>query len=452
MPKKYNMTNEQLALTSLIKDYNRKKYIALLNTDDFFGLKHKAIFQSVEICANNRLELNLQNIALNCENEFGGKEYLKKIFSLKNENVDFYIKKLLEESRRNKALLKLEELYKDFENKEIDFNSCFQGIKKLQEDLSITIDKDEFCNVNDWYEKLKKSYTGEHKHFVSTGYDSLDEVMTEGFFKGGVTVIAGRTSTGKSTFIRDVIYKKRFVKNDDSKILVVQQEGSVDSVFDSLISNMCSISINKIVKYPNELTNKEKRKIFLNKKILENDSNLYFINNPFIRLFKENNKNQTSVVYNKMEELFFLNDFDIIIFDLWERMLFKIDPGLITIALVFFQDFCVRSKTHGIIIHQLKRSADNRKYDKKKRPSLVDLKNSGAYEEFADQVILLHREKLLKRFMKDDLLEIRIAKQRRGETNITCVGVFEPEYCRITNDRLVEDVEDFGVLKPSMLE
>ena len=64
------------------------------------------------------------------------------------------------------------------------------------------------------------------------------------------------------------------------------------------------------------------------------------------------------------------------------------------------------------------------------------MKNSGAYEEVADLVLLIHREKVYKPFMRDDIIEVSISKQKRNFDNMIMMADFVPEFCRLENDRM----------------
>ncbi len=68
---------------------------------------------------------------------------------------------------------------------------------------------------------------------------------------------------------------------------------------------------------------------------------------------------------------------------------------------------------------QLNRGVESRE---DKRPELFDLRESGHIEEDADLVLMLYRESYYKR-TDDNTVEIRIAKQRQGESN-KIIGVW----------------------------
>ena len=83
-----------------------------------------------------------------------------------------------------------------------------------------------------------------------------------------------------------------------------------------------------------------------------------------------------------------------------------------------------------ICLSQLSRDSAKRP---DKRPQLSDLRESGAIEQDADMVILLHREAYYDdKSSKKNIMEVIVAKARNGKTGTVEVG-YQPEYMRIAN-------------------
>ncbi len=57
-----------------------------------------------------------------------------------------------------------------------------------------------------------------------------------------------------------------------------------------------------------------------------------------------------------------------------------------------------------------------------------DLRDSGALEDAADTVLLLHRPELYDQYKDKGIIEINVAKQRNGPRNTVCVRFVE-EIC-----------------------
>jgi replicative DNA helicase len=68
-------------------------------------------------------------------------------------------------------------------------------------------------------------------------------------------------------------------------------------------------------------------------------------------------------------------------------------------------------RTHLTLLAQIKRGVEKRG---DKRPTREDIKSSGAWEEIADQVIAVHRERVYDPDLEDDEIELGVLKQRMG--------------------------------------
>lgn len=81
-----------------------------------------------------------------------------------------------------------------------------------------------------------------------------------------------------------------------------------------------------------------------------------------------------------------------------------------------------------VLLSQLSRNVEQRRYsDEHSRPELQDLRDSGAIEQTADEVLFLHREDYYREFKKNDGgTELIVAKNRLGPTG-TIRLTFIPE-------------------------
>lgn len=436
--KKFDVVNEQIILSVVINDENdRRRILGIVNESMFLGKRHKVIFSSIKKCVDKNLKINCNNIAMHSMGDYGGLDYLENLKGMDGpDDIIYHVVRLRQDYTRLNLIKSLEDVKEVAGDRTNDFYECVRSVNNLQKIISgVDGVRNNNLNFEKWNSLLSERLDG-HISFVSTGYKSLDEYLIEGFFRKGLTVIAGRPRMGKSTFVVDCI--GRLLKSD-LKIAHGPWEGGPSVFIDSLVSNKCGIDLIKLIKQPDKLDKKliNKAKNFINR--LERDKQLTVLSNPFLELGSEWTNDRAM---DKTEEILAEGQFDIVFFDLWERCLTKLDPKHIAPALVKMQTLLQKYDTHGVIVQQLQRKAEDRDKNKFRRPTLGDLKNSGAYEEVADLVLLIHREKVYKPFMRSDIVEINIAKQKRNLDNMIMMADFMPEMCRLENDRMgtIDDV------------
>ena len=81
-----------------------------------------------------------------------------------------------------------------------------------------------------------------------------------------------------------------------------------------------------------------------------------------------------------------------------------------------------------VVLSQLNRNPESRA---DKRPTMADLRESGAVEQDADCVILLHRDE----DKTPDLLHLNVEKHRHGRNNLTVELKWQAQYARLADNR-----------------
>jgi len=446
MTKPFDVVNEQMVLAAaMCSQQAARRVLAMLSPEDMGGRKHRVILAAIDKCVRQDIPLSPATVVAESSGDCGGVEYLKKIALLDVDDPDLYVARQRQSVAVDKAI---EEMGKavEFLEEGGDYFECVKAALKPVEILrSVVLFKDGRSLSSEWLSEFEAGTT----EFRTTGYDSLDEILTDGFRKGHVTVVAGRPRAGKSMFVADMV-RRQLEKEVKPRILVGAFEGGKDSFADLIVSSATKIEIEDLVKFPESLTDGARKRIKrVVKKMLGTDDRLTVIGNPFVAL-GENWNNATAIA--KVEEILAEGSYDLAVFDLWERCLTVLDPQRIAAALIKMQVLAATYRTHVIIVQQLGRRVEDRTKIKSRRPSLVDLKNSGAYEEIANNVFLVHREKIYKRFVRDDLIEVIVAKQKRGQDGVAMVADFVPEICRLVNDRIVAIEELFSTRAPSMMK
>jgi replicative DNA helicase len=289
---------------------------------------------------------------------------------------------------------------------------------------------------------LKSRWSGESR-FVSTGYDALDEVLKEGFAPGVFAVVCGRTRNGKTMFVVDMI--RRLLKGDPKpRILVWPLEVGVIRFMDMLVSSVSGVDSEMLIRRPEEMGLDDRGRVQEKiNKLIGSDDRLVVMDNPFYELGSEwTNDNAMGLT----ERVVAAGGWDIVISDLWDRKLVDHRPQALTTALFREQAMCQKYGFCSIAVHQLRRDIEK---EKDKRPQLIHLKGSGAWEEVAGLVLGVHRERAYKPRMLRDDLEVEVLKQKMGDLGDVMVAGFEPWHCRLVGGRLGSVGEDrqpkFGI-------
>lgn len=428
---RFDVKNEQIILSQIAKSNAvRRRCCRELSEYHFQGKRHKLMFNIFRQFEVRNLDYNEDTFdTLSAGEDYGGIEYLRDIVELfeENTNIDFHLNKLkvdaLKISLRKKEYIELTEALEDQYSDESKVLEILDRAKsKLRTLFTSTQVVTGKIAKKDYIDILKLRQ--EEGTFQPTYFEELDKFLTEGLARKKCSVLAGRPSMGKTTLVVNLV--KKFIK-DKKKVLVCSLEVGKISFLDSLISSLTKIDLNKIIKQTKNLTTEEKLKI--QKKLNEvlDDENLHIIED-------------TSMTLTKLGTILENSNYDLCIIDLFDKLAdVESDSKILSNKLKEGQNIAKTANIHLMFVNQIKRGVEKKK---NKRPTLEDLKWSGAYEEIADLVMFLHREKYYNPNIEKDIIEIIIAKQRFGVRNKTVAYEFYGNIASIENH-----VEDFYALE-----
>ncbi|MCK9466908.1 MAG: replicative DNA helicase [Candidatus Absconditabacterales bacterium] len=238
---------------------------------------------------------------------------------------------------------------------------------------------------------------------VFSGYKKLDEMLS-GFKPGELIILAARPSMGKTSFALNMVTNIALQQNKSTAIFSLEM--SADSIVDRIIAEVAQIPMSKITK--GDLTNEDFSKIGDAMNLL-GDKNIYIddksaANIPLLK---------SKLRRLKVEK----GELDLVIIDYLQLMngtnfignrvqeISEISRGL--------KELARELELPIIALSQLSRAVEQR-IDKK--PYLSDLRESGAIEQDADSVIMLHREDYYdKDTDKKGSTDVCIRKNRNGE-------------------------------------
>lgn len=247
--------------------------------------------------------------------------------------------------------------------------------------------------------------------FAGTYFSGLDDVLYEGLQPAKLTVLAARPSMGKSTWVfnfalRQAAHGRRW--------LVLPVEAGTLSVVDGMACAAARFPAEKLIKTPQQITDEEWLKLRRAVRNILDNENLHFADNSTMKL-------------DEVECMLMDSKYDGFAMDLYEYLLPSLDAQDITVALRRTAKMAQRAQANALVVQQIRRIERR----KDQRPYLQELKHSGGYEEVSDLVIMLHRDKYYDPDAEEDVLEMIVAKQRRGPRNVTVGFEFHPEESRI---------------------
>jgi replicative DNA helicase len=445
MTKQFDLENERAVVVAALKDSTaRRRAVGSVEAEDFQGPRYRVIFHALVECERRDIDPDIDSIAVLAEGEdFGGLDFLRMLFDLdKPKNIEMHLERLRLDSARARVLdSDVREFTDLLRDRTVSHSDCQKKAADIAGALRAATPQRGDA-AEEWIENLDERCAGELP-FVSVGYESLDSVLIDGFAKGNLSVLAGRTGNGKSTFVVDCV-RRLLTGPNKPRIGVFAMEIGRIRFLDKLFSSATLIPTRKLRKHPHELTLEERDEIrTVAKKMVGTDDRLVVLDNPFFNL-SERGQWVNDEALDKTEELLAEGNYDITFWDLWQRSLSRITPNDVETAIYRVQHMARKYRTHFCMVHQIARRAEERK---DKRPRRDDLKGSGGYEEAPDLMLLIHREKTYKPFMRHDDIEIRIGKQRDDDAGMTMVAEFFPQVSRLEDDKLAEPKEGGGSSK-----
>jgi len=397
-----NVANEQLIIASMMNDRVIMRDLAsALDPDIFIGKRHQTLFGILRDMAFQRLNFDLEVLEqLGRRKEYGGRRYVSELLEAYAEppkNLEFHLERLRQDSV--KFALRVGPL-QDLVDLSEDPSASLDQISEVAQAVQREVARKVRGGVKSGYQ-LYRHYLADLKarrkasNFVPTGYNWLDESLTEGLARKKLSVWTARPSIGKSTFAWNIA--DRVANRYGIPVLYLPIEMGEVSTMDGMVSLRTGIHLDRLIKSPHEMTRDELEQV--------NDAAFAITENERLCFYTE------GFTFEQLPRIINEGGYAVCIFDLWEKLCPEKEQKVIAAYLDKTQQLAKDCDTHAMLIHQTKRGVEKRQ---DKRPTLEDLKNSGAYEEVADLCVGLYRECYYNPEMPEDVLEVGIMKQRRG--------------------------------------
>lgn len=279
------------------------------------------------------------------------------------------------------------------------------------------------------------------------GFKAVDDRMNEGFMPGNTSIITGLSGCGKSTFAAKLAINLARLKR---KVLMCAWEMGTVSTLDLMVCSMTGIALTTVVKgtyTDEEMQRLEKATRWITERIR-------FMENAFFQEISASKNDKRAVRSNArnqdiLEGYIAESGSDVVIMDLFDRLLADQTPGAVTEALFRQQAMHKEYSVHGVLLTQLNVKDVEKRPDK--RPTRESIKGVGTFVEVADLIFGIHRDAQFKA-VPDNTLELICLKQRKGELNWAVRFGWDGATCAVTGGEAVaynpglDSASEFGEL------
>lgn len=296
----------------------------------------------------------------------------------------------------------------------------FTKIRKVVEDLENGVDslsshKTTREILDSWSKRLESKLAGDESVGIKCGLPKLDEAIS-GLRGGRFYIIAARPSVGKTSFASFIAFN---AMKQDKSVLFFSNEMDSEDIMDKFISMDAKI--------PNSSLNGSMSESELGR--LSESVNK--IQNMKIIVDEKSGWNLDSLISSAHQHVS-KKTCDLIIIDYMQQV--KISGNASKYEQASAVSDALKKLSRDLNIPVIGLAQINREAEKTDQaPSLVHIKDSGSFEQDADVVIILHREKLDPGNTYTPI-DMRIAKNRYGKVGDVKLKFFHAysHYAEIT--------------------
>ena len=408
----HNFLAEKMILSCLLINSEAIEIaIETIPTEAFYFKNHREIYKSIVFMHSNKLPIDILTLTTFLQEnglleKIGGvKVLLELINQIPNLiYLEEYIR-LVKDKFLRRSLIKLgyeiinssyitnlplENIFNNLENELFALNNEIK-IQKLSSSAEL---------LNDLFYELKDKFLNPTLPGLKSGFYDLD-LLTQGFQKSDLIIIAGRPSTGKTALSLNIILN--VIKNSKLPVLFFSLEMSNKQIMYRLLSMEANIDQTRLKNgklYQNDWIKLNKIIKILSKLPLFIDDSANLSINDIRSKVKTIILEQTKIGLIVIDYLQLMQNLNIKNGNRVQE-LSQITRYLKNIAREF--------NVPIIALSQLSRNVENRLNQK---PILSDLRESGSIEQDADLVLMLYKNKSASQVSQ--LTELIIAKQRNG--------------------------------------
>jgi replicative DNA helicase len=347
--------------------------------------------------------------------ELGGRQYIQSIYDnvLSVHSYPRHERKLHEYWATKKAEIAVKK-YLDENIVEPEIETLDELVTKLQDIERFTKEpngsfKDKIIKRVNYHSDLpSQGYSG-----INTGFTKLND-LTDGWQNGDLIVIGARPSMGKTALMMNFMVNG-YINDPNTKHVFFSLEMSEGVLIDRFISMLGKINLGKMRNPNKHLTAEDYRDKYHKAVTLLEKMDFEIIEGmhkaseqrSYLRKLKKDNPNKKIVVYIDFLTL------------MQPENRYTSKHSEVDEIITNVKRNAVSLQIPIIMLSQLNRGIDSRA---DKRPTMMDLRESGSIEQLADIVMLLHRDAYYDPEVKsgnvadDNILQIMIEKFRNGTT------------------------------------
>ncbi len=443
-----NIEAEQSVLGAILLDNSAlTTSLELLDSDDFYRDSHRRIFLSMTDLFDKNEPIDIITLTdhLKKKNDLeavGGTGYLTALVSAvpTSANIRYHCKIVREKAMLRGLIRSVTDIASNVYDGELDAEELIDFAEKTVFDLSekrikasfVTLKeviKDSFQMIEQLYDK-KETITG-----VPSGFKELDE-LTTGFQKSDLIIVGGRPSMGKTAFSLNIA--QHVGVNMNEPVAIFSLEMSKEQLAFRMLCSEAMVDSNSI------------RKGFIKK------DDWHHLTGAASKLaaspiFIDDTSGMSVLEMRaKARRLKAEHGLSLVVVDYLQLMRGRGNAERreqeISEISRSLKGLAKELRVPVIALSQLNRGVETRGGTKK--PTLADLRESGAIEQDADVIIFLYRDEVYNKDNPDNKnkAEIIVAKQRNGPTDSLTLS-FLSHCTRFMDytDRQFHDVEDDDV-------
>lgn len=419
----WSLAAEAAVLGSMLIDPDCiPKARGIITADDFYIPAHQFIFEAMESLHDDNKPIDavlLRDELVKCEHleDIGGVEYIAKILDSvpSSANVAYYAGVVKDRRRYRDLVESINAMNKILQEPDLNVGEQAQQIQQIAFGIEQERAGDGCYDVKDYATAVAGAMQDKQER-ISSGFNEIDRLIG-GFTPGELIIVAGRPSMGKSALALDFALN---AAHAGRKVIFFTLEMAYQALIKRAICSLGRVNMQDVKAEPSQETLNK-----LQEAALELEGLPLILNErgttpeKQIALIKSQNK---------------ARDVDLVVVDYIQLM----NSGRkaesrqqeITTISRKLKLAAVAENVPVIALSQLNREVESRTSH---RPKMSDLRESGALEQDADVVMLIHREDYYRRNEQPDMkdrdgsTEVIIAKQRNGPTGIAQL-VFLDEY------------------------